>query len=345
MKKTALSLLLASALSTPAFAADADQAAPATPAQEAPVTTPRLNVFVEGTYIFNNNANRLPYAQYFGPNVRGQEYTNAYPYTVGSGKGYEISAGVALRVAPHVSLGLAYTGLRTNQSGDTGMFPDFAINTLLAGGRGRGGNPGIATSYNDAHVKTSVAGDVFDFNAGYDVGLGANEVTLIGGFRYAEFHQNTDAWLYDSEGGLVTNAHRRSRFSGVGPELGLKGEHSFGPGVISLEGSVLGSLLFGEQRSFTNGAWVDSEGYDPLDSHLVAHSHVAKTLDAEVGLTFHGSRERNHGAALTVGYKVNYYGGVVDTANGSSGDGKEFYGKTSADLLVHGVFVRLNYKM
>ncbi|HWU03318.1 MAG TPA: Lpg1974 family pore-forming outer membrane protein, partial [Novosphingobium sp.] len=207
---------------------------------------------------------------------------------------------------------------------------------------------GVATSYNQARIHTETAGDIFDFNAGYDVGLGEGATaTISAGVRYAEFHQSSTVNLFYNDSEQETTAHRRSQFTGVGPELGAKAEYAFGHQGFSVEGSVLGSILFGRQKSLTSGTWTNYDGSsenDPLGSRQLNKASTAKTVNAEVGLTYNAQSGLTRGAALTFGYKVSYYAGVVDTGNGSSGDGLGRYGKVSDDILSHGPFIRLSYK-
>ncbi|MGH8134204.1 MAG: hypothetical protein ACRETP_13415 [Steroidobacteraceae bacterium] len=86
---------------------------------------------------------------------------------------------------------MAYTGVRANGHGST---PNFTPASVVYSVLGTGHSSGVR-----AVVSTHTTVDIVDFEVGYDVGLGNIGVggdiqaTLLGGLRYGDFSQRTNA--------------------------------------------------------------------------------------------------------------------------------------------------------
>lgn len=299
----------------------------------------KWNVFVQGGFAVDGSSG-LPYAQYYGPDLQSAPSSTVYPFTVGSGSGFDIGGGVSAHFDNPWSANLAYTGLRSSKSGDTGQYGDYAVVSVLPNGY-KAGEPGVGTSYNEAKVKTDVAADVIDFQAGYDVGLGEGiSGTVLGGLRYAQISQNTHVGILDLGGFLEYSDHRDSKYWGLGPTVGLKASMPFEDSGFGVSGSLVGGLLIGQLKSDTDGA--DSSGR-PVNPRNISSTSLAETINSEVALTYMMPSGPFQDVSFAAGYQVAYYAGVRDTRNGSSGNGAAVYGSVHDDLLDHGPFLRISY--
>jgi len=299
----------------------------------------RWSYFLQGGFAIDPSANTLPYAQFYGPDLRVNPTSTQFPFLVGSGQGIDFRGGIAAHFNSPWSARLAYTGLRTWKKGDTGQFPNYAVVSVLPNGD-TPGSTGIGSSWNEAKVKTRVAADVADFQAGYDVGLGDDiSTTLVAGVRYGDIYQKTHVAILDSGRVLQFFNDRRSNFTGTGITVGIEAAAPlFGDG-FGVSGSVLGGALFGVLSSRTTGANTDNPP-DPVIPRFFHDKKTAATLNADLALTYGPSDWQ--GVSFALGYQLSYYAGVRDTRNGSSGNGLAVYGSTGANLIDQGPFFRAN---
>ena len=301
----------------------------------------KWGAFVQGGFAYGSHDNGLPYAQFFGPDST-PAISDTFPFTVGSGNGLDIRGGISAHFDNPWSANLVYTGLRTWKHGDTGLFPDFAVVSILPNGLSVD-DTGIGSSWNEARVRTSVAADVADFQAGYDVGLGDGfSATLLGGLRYGSFIQKTHVDMLDSSGTVEFVNDRRSYFSGIGPSIGFKASTPTDSNHIGVTGSFIAGFLFGTESSITTG--FDSSA-TPVKTRNLHDARMATTINSDLALTYTLPAGDLPTTTFALGYQVSYYGGVRDTRNGSSGDGTAVYGKTYDSILDYGPFLRVGVNL
>jgi hypothetical protein len=308
-------------------------------AQSTPPHPYSFNIFVQGGYAISGG-NDTPFAE-IAPGT-----TPGTVATVDSGNGFTGKVGGGVHLPGPWSAQFAYTGLRTDNKKSTGTFPsNSTVVSVLAGGRTFGGVPGIGTSWARASVVSKTHADVFDFQAGYDVGLGAGiSGTILGGVRFGSFNQETDVAMFTVAGSPSAVASRHSRFEGIGPTLGFKGAMPLVVGWpgLGIEGSVLAGALFGDVHSTSTGAFIPPTATGAIFSHTVDKHTVSPNAEAELALTYTLPMPSSPVSfQLAAGYQVMFYGHVRDTANGASRTGTEHFGSVTDDLLYHGPFARL----
>lgn len=291
-----------------------------------------IDLTVEGGYAFGSG--KLPYAQF----DNYDDGDSGYTFRTDPGDGWNGSVGIAGRFEGGWKLNLSYTGLRSSQDADTGVYNesnttpsiDWPIDNILGPS---------STSYNQITVETHIKADTFDLTIGHDVGLGSGNLTLIGGLRYGVYQQNTSTVIYCAKAScdpreVESTENRQSRYRGIGPQFGANYAMPIGDAGFGIFGSALGSVLYGKQKTTSTGAWGDSTTY--------SDNHVAYTADAKAGISY---KLPNHPLEIAAGYSVSWLGRVRDTQNESSYTGDLNVGNRHDNLLYHGPFVKLTVSL
>ncbi len=285
-----------------------------------------IDLMLQGGYSFGSSD--LTYGQ-FDDHAGGNR-----TFDVDTGDGFNGEAGVAARFEGGWKFGLSYTGVRTSQDANSGTFDDsnsalrYPIYNVL-------GN--TTTSYNEIAVSTHLNVDMVDLTVGYDVGLGgASSLILTTGLRYGQIEQKSNTDIFCSAFVCGTRTYEysdslKSTYKGYGPILGASYSVPVSSNGVSVFGSALGSVLFGEQKT---SRW-DNNGGTTVNS---SDNHMAYTVEAEAGVSY---KLPDHPLTISTGYQVSYMDRVRDTTNGTGSVGTESYGSSKDDLLYHGPFVRL----
>ncbi|HYM33198.1 MAG TPA: Lpg1974 family pore-forming outer membrane protein [Candidatus Cybelea sp.] len=308
------------------------------------------SVTLQGGYNFGGaRTNDLTFAEAF----TGTSASSATPFGASLKRGWNGRLGAAYQFTDRWSGKFLYTGLRahgrgatprslshtTNTNGTTNTFGN--VNTVLGA---RTANGGLVTG-TGAVVKTRLRADLFDFQAGYDVGLGPQMgATLLGGLRIARFDQHTDVSIFGEEGETDTSlATRNSRFFGVGPTLGAKVAMALGStgptSGFGIEGGVLGGLLYGTQTTTIRHQFGDGTPDERLLDQQVDKRHLAESVEADAALTYAFGLGAST-VQVAAGYEFMWFAGVRDTRNGASITNSTF-GSHHDDLFFHGPFLRL----
>ena len=287
-----------------------------------------IDLMVQGGYSFGSSD--LTYGQFYDYTAPGGAN---YGFDVDTGDGFNGKAGVDARFEGGWHFGLIYSGIRTSEKANSGTFDNsnvgfsWPVNNVL-------GNS--ATSYNEISVKTDVHVNVVDLTIGRDVGLGGNTLVVTSGLRYGSIEQitKTDLWCSAFKCGtrsLENSDQLKSTYTGYGPILGASYSMPISTNGLSAFGSVLGSILYGEQKTsrWDSGSATTTRNND---------KHFAYTADAEAGISY---KLPSHPMTLSMGYQVTYMDRVRDTTNGTGYTGTESYGSSKDDILYHGPFARL----
>ena len=269
-----------------------------------------IDLMVQGGYNFGSGD--LTYGQF--DDLAGGNGS----FDVDIGDGFNGKVGAAARFEGGWKFGIKYSGVRSSQNANTGTYDNsnsattYPIYNVL-------GN--TTTSYNEIAVSTNVNVDMIDLTVGYDVGLGGTSpLTLTTGLRAGKIEQKTNTDIFCSAFVCGTRTYEysdslKSTYTGYGPVLGAAYSMPVTSNGVSVFGSTLGSLLFGEQKT---SRW-DNNGGTTVNG---SDKHVAYTIEAEAGVSY---KVPSHPMTVSAGYQVSYMDGVRDTTNGT-GSGAPSYG-------------------
>jgi hypothetical protein len=287
------------------------------------------DVFLEGGYALGTGTNKIEYLQTAAGGIPTKRFDTD------PGNGLQGRIGGTAYMKNGWSAGITYTGLRATKDGNSGgPAQNYAYTVFGAGANGYG----AYATRGQATVHTSLKADTFDFQAGYDVGLGAAvgvqklRSNVVLGARYLSVVQSTDVQI---NGAQSAHAHRDSTFDGWGPTLGLNSSLPLTE-RLGVEGGVLGGFLFGHLSSDST-----SQSGQNKPGRRFSDERHGKTMDARLALTYAMPMGAASTFQLSGGYELTYMADVRDSQNGTGAFfNQSVSGSTSADLLFHGPFVR-----
>ncbi|MEN6541051.1 Lpg1974 family pore-forming outer membrane protein [Parvibaculum sp.] len=309
-----------------------------------------LDLTVEGGYLFGSGD--LPYAQYY-------DGAKDYSFDTGPGDGWTGKVGLTGRFEGGWDVNLFYSRLKSSESTGTASYDasntpvDWPVWNIL--GWQSHSTPSGATSYNSATVTTDLTADIVDLNVGYDVGLGSGsdgKLKLIGGLRYAAYTQTTSMNLFCSASVFIPQndciparlevaQHRESRYRGFGPQFGANYSAPLSDNGLGVFGSLVGSLLYGNQSTNTYSEWKEGDPYSTRTSYN--DNHFAYTIDTQAGLSY---KLPDQPLEVAAGYQLSWASGVRDSKNEAIATGSNnSFGSRRDDLLYHGPFVRLTVSL
>jgi len=236
---------------------------------------------------------------------------------------------------------------------------------------GTGYEYGVARTYAEGEIKTGFA--AADFEVGYTPTLGNNfNVRLFAGLRALQFQSTFEGLaagmryyssyfsgstspgtgFYSSQNSSYNSSYFEgtveSKFTAIGPRVGVQASTRFEGSNFGLSGSLATSVLFGKQTvktdgylsSYTSGSGgyssnngnSGSSGSSFYSSSYSTESSYNKTvldLQASVGVDYY----LNDNTVLTVGYQGEK---LMEVAGDSSSPGTEI------ESMTHGAFVKLS---
>jgi len=164
--------------------------------------------------------------------------------------------------------------------------------------------------------KTKLDYHIADFEVGYTWQMGKSNLRLFGGARYAHFEQKARSQFFSfATTSIVTIGNRESKFSGIGPRIGLNGQFALGAGGFHVFGGVAGAAVIGKFKEDHQMVVPASTGSILASGSVRAKSKtkVVPNLEGELGI---GYEFRSGGTtlALRAGYRADAWWGVSSKA-------------------------------
>lgn len=301
-----------------------------------------VQLFLEGGLV--DGRGDIAYAQFY-------DTVDNYPFEVSPGSGWTGQAGLAADLDSTLDVMIAYRQSNTSNDADTDTFNDTNSNAdhpvwNVLGLDDNTFTPG-ATSYHQATVETEVRAQMLDFLVGYDVGLGQaeGEFKILAGVRYLRLDQDTSMELWcDREANcaspqLELTQSRDSRFEGAGPQIGAGFSTPLNGPNLTITGSIIGAVIFGEQETETYSIWYDGSGENTA---TYSDKHRAYSLDGRLGLSY---APNLFPGAMEFGYRFSYLANVRDSRNEEAASADDIFGSRSDDYFEHGPFIRLTFSL
>jgi hypothetical protein len=262
-------------------------------------------------------------ATYLEPSVNGLDYVGIVQPDLGTVStysvqpefnwGYFLQAGY--RISHHYDLQGSWAQYNSSMSNSASVVGFGDGTTGLTSSNGEPGPvaPGAtATAHSSQNIEYSYA----DANLGqyHDI-TEMLKARLFAGVSYAKVDSSTNN-TYTTDGAAAADAYR-SKFNGVGPEIGLDLEykiwHTFG-----VVGHFATAFLVGNQEASSNV-------YNLADGQMAVSSEdttrLIPTLNTKLGVNWNIPYEYDRFSfGLEAGYQVAYYWDVVDQVQYSSTD-------------------------
>ncbi len=206
--------------------------------------------------------------------------------------------------------------------------------------------------YQDFRTSASEANTILDFKVGRDVGLGkfgSNASSVLNlGIRFAQFHsqnhvglssQPTNCNTYCPYNKFHASFEGLRKFTGIGPALSWDASSMIAgnshDGGISLDWGVNGALLFGRQkmsaRHETSDRYFNYYYERIFSSPIYDRAPPPVSRSKRVTVTnlggFAGVSWRYAAAKITMGYRADYFFGVLDGGiDTAKKEDRAFYG-------------------
>jgi hypothetical protein len=217
----------------------------------------------------------------------------------------ELSAGGGFAFDPAWDFRLAYTGLRSQ--------------------RHRKNISGATTGTSSPYQQTlgtdiQQSFDIGDFDIGRNFGLGAGNLRVFGGLRFAWFDQLTKLDYVDVRPVTgnppdIAEAKGDSHSWGLGPRIGLSGSYplaELGFGKLSLTGTIAAAMLFGDADRKLSQSESTHYNASPSSATKSSATQSMYNLDGKLGLSFAFPLQGTE-ASFTVGYMLTSWWNVINT--------------------------------
>lgn len=261
--------------------------------------------------------NQLFYAQ----TLSGDSYTN-HSNEPGYSPAFSLGIGYAFKNSGN-DVRLNWTHLNSSDDSSTTGFivnPDFFGPTIA--------NSTVKFKY-----------DAVDFDFGQYLSLGTHMQTRwFAGVRFAQINQDQTMFYRSTGGGSTDPIADSSKFSGIGPRLGVDGNYYLGKG-FGFVTQLAGSLLVGSTESSTS--WL---GARPTTVDNPSQSRVVPALDGKLGVDYSNAMRNGSHFTIEAGYQISEYFNAIDrnTTAWSSGGGNTF---TSSNVGFQGPYLSVKYKV
>ncbi|HUJ02190.1 MAG TPA: hypothetical protein VLW75_01015, partial [Rhizomicrobium sp.] len=211
----------------------------------------------------------------------------------------------------------------------------------------------VYRAFQDFKTHSSERHTILDFKAGRDVGIGrfgsgATSVVSLG-VRFAQFKSANHAGIMSQPSNCASYCHYnrfyasfdgKRKFEGIGPALSWNASAMIagnqGDGGIGLDWGVNGALLFGRQRATahyqtTEHHFIGSQFFTtPYQNTSPPISRSKRVTVTNLG-GFAGITWRYAAAKVTLGYRADYFFGVLDGGiDAAKKEDRSFYGPFAA---------------
>jgi hypothetical protein len=183
--------------------------------------------------------------------------------------------------------------------------------------------------------------DAVDFDFGQYLSLGTRMQTRwFAGVRFAQINQDQTTSYAPKPTDLAPSGSiaDNSKFSGIGPRLGVDGNYYLGKG-FGFVTQLAGSLLVGNTES--NTTWL-TENPSTVDNP--SQSRVVPALDGKLGVDYSKAMRNGSHFAIEAGYQISEYFNAIDrNTTAWSSDGSNTF--TSSNIGFQGPYLSVKYKV
>lgn len=250
-----------------------------------PFATPRFEILLEGRFLQNAGAQQV-----WAESGFVSSGTDRGPFTEHMIRpGDALSGTVGLRLGlgrnSRWDLKFAYTGLRSSANnaaisgGSIGPIPTF-LNLFLMGA--------YRYANIDMRMSASATMNEFDFEAGYDVGLGSGaRMRLFGGLQIVQYRQKVT--VTGTQTGFMVperTQEKRTRYTGFGPQLGATLHvpvHKIGRSSIFVSGTLSGGMTIGRESDLIDHTTFI---HGNVPNFKRSRTKVVYTMGAKLGLSW-----------------------------------------------------------